>query len=99
MARGYVGMLAKGQRNPPLRTLQQMRDLEEKMRPGHAPEPHVLNDRAVDKKARELDELKNRLALLERTDRAKFEVAKSLIETLAPSAVNYTTASAGGDGF
>jgi transcriptional regulator with XRE-family HTH domain len=74
--RSYVSMLIKGQRTPHIRTLESMRELEKKMFAGRIPETAAGES--------ELNRIFNQLAELERTNRDKFEVAKRVIESLAP---------------
>jgi len=76
--RSYVSMLIKGQRTPHLRTLQAMRDFEKRLRIGRdtAPAPGSPEE--------ELNRLYQQLAALERNDKPNFEVAKKVIQSLAP---------------
>jgi len=77
--RAYVTMLAKGQRTPPPRTLNQMRALEGRLkgRPESGPAPENTP---------ELNRLYEKLALMERFDKANFDAVKRVIEALpAPS--------------
>lgn len=84
--RGYVGMLVKGQRQPSPRTLNDFRKLEAARR---AAKKHGLE---VEQKETELEEVISRITVMERSERANFEVVKKIVESLAPA--NSKTASA-----
>ena len=76
--RSYVSMLINGQRTPHIRTLEAMRELEKRMMAGRGPEP-------AGEEETEFNRICKQLAVLEKTDRTKFEVAKTVIESLAPA--------------
>ena len=77
LERSYISMLLKGTRNPALRTIEDMRALEKRLRAvAEGLEPEVRSN--------ELEDLVNRLAAMERQDKATFETARRVIQSLAP---------------
>ena len=74
--RSYVSMLIQGQRTPHLRTLQAMREYEQRLQRERQTAP------APGSPQEELHRLSHLLATMERHDRTSFEAAKKVIETL-----------------
>jgi transcriptional regulator with XRE-family HTH domain len=76
LERSYISMLASGKRNPPPRTLQQIRELERRLKNAKPP--------ADPREASELELLFEQIELIERYERDNFEVIKKVVELAAP---------------
>ena len=74
VTRAAVAMILMGDRNPRPATLVMLQDLENRLKATGTSKG----------KATPLQKLVNRLAYLEKNDRANFEVAQRVIESLAP---------------
>jgi transcriptional regulator with XRE-family HTH domain len=83
--RSYISMLINGQRTPRGRLLEDMRELEKEMLAGRSTKPATEGES-------ELNRVFNQLRTLERTEPAKFEAARLMIQSLVP--VNSKPASA-----
>ena len=83
--RSYVTMLINGQRTPHIRLLEDMRELEKEMLAGRSTKTATEGES-------ELNRVFNQLRTLERTEPAKFEAARLMIQSLVP--VNSKPASA-----